>query len=613
MSTTASPSTPATEPAATPQRISGYPEIGDYAAIGDGRSLALVARDGSIDWLCLPRQDAPSVFAAIVDAARGGRFSLEPAVPYSVERRYVERTNVLQTDFRTGDGVVRVTDAFTLDLGRQVPWRELVRRVECLGEQGVPMRWRFEPRFDFGRQAAQFSRREDAHVARDGALALALQTWEAGEPSVADGAVDGSFTAGPGAPALLAMTATEGEPLPLPGREALERRLAATGEAWRAWVGRHSYDGRWRESVERSLLALRLLTDPQTGALLAAGTTSLPEVVGKSRNFDYRFGWVCDAAFAMDALMRFGMEQTGYSALTWLLEAEGRTHPRLNPVYHLDGSPLKGQHKLPLAGYRASQPVHVGNQAGSQRQLGSWGDFTDTVYLYATHGHLLSPEIGERLADCADLVSRIWRRDDAGLWEISDADYTTSKMSCWTVFDRVLALAEDGQVPQRHTARWREAREEIHRYVETRMWSPEKGSYVMKSGSDMLDCGTLLASRRGFCDPQGERINGTIDAIRSELGAGGPLLYRYSGMQDKEHAFLACSFWMVEALARAQRIDEAAETMDALVGLATDVGLYSEEMDASEQLMRGNFPQALTHLSLLNAAAIFEEASGGSR
>ncbi len=575
-----------------------YLRIGEYAAIGDGRTLALVGRDGTIDWMCLPELDAPSVFGALIDPRDGGRFVLQPAGAFEVQRSYVPGTNVLQTTFTTAEGAVRVTDALTLDAAVRSPWRELVRRVEGLGGR-VSMVWRLEPRPGFGTQEPDWTRSGDALVARAGGLQLGLQTWSAGQ----DGP-SGEFTLAEGETALLALTAVADHPLPLPGRAALERRLEETVSVWRAWCGRHTYEGPWRESVERSLLAIRLLTDGRSGAIAAAGTTSLPEVIGGQRNYDYRFGWVRDASFTLDALLSVGMEEVTHKAVTWLLGATRHTHPRIDPVYGLSGEVVRSQHQLSAPGYRWTPPVHVGNKAGSQLQLGGFGDLLETLYRYVEHGHVLGPELGERLADVADLTCRLWRCEDAGLWELSEtAHYGTSKLGCWTALHRVLDLVQRGQVPARHVDRWRSERDALAAFIDRSLWSEEKRSYLQKAGSQGLDCGMLLAARRGYADPAGERMAGTIEAIRRELAGPGPLLYRYSGMQDQENCFLACSFWMVEALALAGRRDEAAEMMDDLAALANDVGLYSEEMTPGTHELRGNFPQALTHLGLISAAS----------
>jgi GH15 family glucan-1,4-alpha-glucosidase len=583
-------------------RIDGYLPIGAYAAIGDSRSLALVGHDGTIDWLCLPALDSPSVFGALLDPGRGGQFLLQPEVAFTSERRYVERTNVLETVFHTDGGSVRITDALTIDNSQAAPWRELVRRIEGLAGS-VPMRWRLEPRFGYGQRPASFDRGHDTFVTRDGALQIAFRAWQAGDPEVSQGAVTGGFTTSEGGAGLLAMMAAEDATLPVPDRERLERRLRDTVDVWRSWVSRHTYEGPWTAAVERSLLAIRLLADARSGAITAAGTTSLPEVLDGQRNFDYRFGWTRDLCFTLDALLAVGMEELTQSSIDWLLSASEHTHPRVDPVYGLTGDVVRGQTQLPLAGYRHTTPVNLGNNAGSQLQLGGFGDLLETVHQYVAQGHLLAPQTGARLADMADLLTRIWRREDSGLWELGTrAQYGTSKLGSWVALDRLLRLARDGHVPARHPARWQRARDEIRAYIDADLFSEAKNSYRLKAGSDELDCGMLLAARRGFGDPAGARMNGTIDAIRDELAAGGPLLYRYTGMQEQENAFLACTFWMVEALALAGRHEEAAELMQDAVPLANDVGLYSEELEPGSGELRGNFPQALTHLSLISAA-----------
>lgn len=590
-------------------RTDGYLALEDYAVIGDGRSLALVGCDGSIDWLCLPDLDSPSVFGALLDPRRGGRFEICPSVPFTSSRRYLDRTNILETTFHTEHGEVRLLDAMTIDKSQPAPWRELVRSVEAVSGT-VPIRWVCEPRFGYGQRPARFQRHDITLLARDQRLQVGLSTWDAGEPRVCDGAVVGQLQLRSGQRATLALLATEDAPLPVPRRDALQRRLNDTEEVWRSWVSRHSYDGPWRGALERSLLAIRLLTDRRTGAIAAAGTTSLPEVIGGERNYDYRFGWVRDLCFTLDALIAVGMEQLTESAVTWLLAATRHTHPRVDPVYGLAGRVVRSQSQLPLPGYRHTGPVHVGNNAGSQLQLGGFGDLIETIATYVDTGHILPLSTGERLADVGDLLSRIWRNQDSGLWELGqEAHYGTSKLGCWIAFERLLHLVQHGQVPPRHLSLWKRERDEVRLFIERNLFGREKNSYLFKAGSEELDCGLLLAARRGFGGRS--QITGTIDAIWSELQAAGPLFYRYSGMQDEENAFLACSFWMVEAMAIAGRTDEAAAVMDAVVALANDVGLYSEEMEPGTHAMRGNFPQALTHLALISAAHTLERSGAG--
>ena len=587
------------------ERVDGYLPIERYAAIGDGRGFALVGSDGSIDWLCMPSIDSPTLLAGLLDSSRGGSFQLCPAVPFTSERRYLERTNVLETTFVTDEGRVRVTDAFTIDSAQEFPWRELVRRVESLSGT-VSLRWHLEPRFEYGQRGANFTRHRGALITRDRLLQVGLQTWGAGTPEIVGGSLRGDFALREGEQAVLAHQAAEGPLLAISTRAQVERRLQQTAAVWRSYLSRHAYRGPWREPLERSVLAIGLLADRRTGAIAAAGTSSLPEALGGERNYDYRFGWVRDLSFTLEALMGVGMEEIAHKSLTWLLDATSHTHPRISPVYALQGDVVRSQQKLALCGYRGTSPVHLGNGAGKQLQLGGFGDLIETACHYVRHGHLLAPWIGERIADNADLLTTLWRNADAGLWELGDyAQYATSKLSCWVAFDRVLELADRGQVPSRHVARWRAARDEVRGFIEGQLWSDRERSYVMRSDRDGLDCGFLLAARRGYLDPADPRLTGTIAAVQRELGAGGPLLYRYSGMRDQENAFLACSFWLVEALALGGRHDEGATIMDEMVALANDVGLFSEEMEPQTRAMRGNFPQALTHLALINAARAF--------
>jgi GH15 family glucan-1,4-alpha-glucosidase len=591
-------------------REQGSLPIAAYAAVGDGRTTALVASDGSVDWLCLPNLDSPSVFAALLDAERGGRFALEPTVPYETERRYVHDTNVLETTFRTADGVARVTDAMTLPRLGLGPQRELVRRVEGLAG-AVQFTWILEPRFAYGAASPRLGRRDGVAVADHGAEALGLRAWDAGEEEIDDRGVSGRFEAREGSRSLLVLGSAHQEPLVFPGRDEAERRLEGTTEFWRRWVGDRAYEGPWRDEVMRCALALKLLVFSPSGAIVAAPTTSLPETVGGERNWDYRFSWIRDAAFALESLLDINCPDEAHAFIWWLLHASQVTHPNLQVLYRVGGSPQVREESLPLAGYRGSTPVRVGNAAVEQLQLDIYGDLFETVRIYCGRGNEIDRDTGQRLAETADLVCRLWRRPDRGLWEVraEPADFTESKMMCWVALDSACRLAAGGHVPREHAARWRAEADAIREFVEARCFSEEKGSYVRTAGGDALDAGLLLASLRGYCEGDGERMRGTIDAIRMELGKG-PFVRRYledDGLAGEEGCFLACSFWLVEALVRAGRRDEGAELMEELLPLANDVGLYSEEIDPETRELLGNFPQGLTHLALVSAAGAYAE------
>jgi GH15 family glucan-1,4-alpha-glucosidase len=596
-----------------PVRRDGYLPIQDYAAIGDGRTVALVGLDGAVDWLCLPYLDSPSAFGALLDAERGGSFTLEPAEPYEASRRYAGETNVLETAFETGSGTVRVTDALTRPHPGLSPSRELVRRVEGLSGR-VALRWRAEPRFDYGRAKTGLGTRSGVPIATWGNDALSVSTWNAGEPGIDEGSIGAEFELEQGSRALIVLGADQQEPLVFPARDEVETRLDATEAFWKRWVNERTYDGPWRGEVIRSALALKLLIHSPSGAIAAAATTSLPETPGGERNWDYRYCWIRDASFVLDTVLELNCDAESHAFLWWILHASQLTHPKLQVLYTLDGSMHAPERDLPLAGYGGARPVRVGNEAAEQLQLDVYGDLFEAAWLYVREGRNdLDRDTGKRLAEIADLVSEIWREKDAGIWEVrSDREhFTHSKILCWVALDRACLLAGEGQVPAEGTERWRHAADEIRRFVEERCWSEQKQSYVRYVGSEELDAGLLLAPAVGFGREDGNgRLRSTVDAIRREL-AEEPFVYRYKSadaLEGEEGAFLACSFWLVGALATTGRIDEASALMEELVPLANDVGLYSEEIDQKTGDFLGNFPQGLTHLALIGAAVAIPRA-----
>ncbi len=594
-----------------PTRVDGYLPIRDYAAVGDRNTVALVGLDGSVDWLCLPSFDGPFVFGALVDSDRGGCFELAPVEPFEVSRRYLPGTNVLETTFHTAEGSVSVTDALALQRDGR-PVRELVRRVEGVGGE-VPMTWRVAPRFGHTHRPARIDRQADGLVAARDGDAVVVQTWDAGAPQISDGAVSGSFALGAGARALLAVNAisiSDGS-LPFAPRADLEDRLDQTVRQWQEWSATSPYDGPWPEAVSRSGLVLKMLVDAPNGAIVAAPTTGLPESMGGSRNWDYRFSWLRDSSFAVDALMRLGDEAEAARFIDWVMAASAEHHPRLHPFYRLDGGSSIGQESLDVAGYRGSRPVLAGNGAVDQRQLGNYGDLLQAATLYADRGFDFDQDTAARLAGIADYVCEAWVERDSGIWELgTQRHYTSSKMQCWIALDRAVKLAGQDKIPGGNAHRWREAAGHIRDFVEERCWSEKLGAYARSADGEELDAGVLVGVFMDYEPSDRQRFHRTVDRLRERLGAG-PLLYRYTGMSDTEGTFLACAFWMVHALVRLERLDEAQALMDELVGLGNDVGLYSEEMAADSREMLGNFPQALTHLALINAAVTYAEARQG--
>jgi GH15 family glucan-1,4-alpha-glucosidase len=593
-----------------PERQAGYAPIADYGVIGDGRTVALVALDGSIDWLCLPDIDSPSAFGALLDPERGGTFRLSPSVAFSAERRYLPDTNLLETTFHTPAGTVRVTDCLNLPLRGLPPIRELARRIEGL-DGSVPMEWMATPSFNFGERAPRLAWRGPIPVASRGALALGFCSWSTGDPSIEGGKVGARFRVHAGEESLLALPVADGEPLVLPTRDEVISRMRESASHWRQWAADRVYTGPWRDSVVRSALALKLLIHAPSGAIAAAATTSLPEAIGGARNWDYRFSWIRDASATLDALHHLGCPREADAFFWWLMHASHLTHPKLRVLYGLNGGSPQKERELELAGYRGSRPARAGNGAVDQDQLDINGHVLQTAWLYAEAGGRLDRDTAGRLAAIADFVCRRWRQPDSGIWEVRSAprQFTESKMMCWIALDRAQRLAERGAIPADSSSRWRSEAAALRSFVAERCWSEDLGAYSRAAELDEADASLLLPAMLGYGEPgERERLRRTTERIRERLGVG-PLLYRYrgeDGLDPGEGTFTTCSFWLVDALARLGHRDEAAELMEELLGRSNDLGLYAEEIDPESGEFLGNFPQALVHLGLINAAATLE-------
>ena len=593
------------------KRRDGFAPIESYAALGDGSTIALVASDGAIDFLSLPYMHSPTALGALLDPERGGSFVLRPSHRYEVSRRYVGRSNVLETTYTTKGGVVRVTEALDLHGGGQLPWRELARHVEGLSGD-VEMEWSLEVRPDWGQAGVRVSERRGVPLFEGGGLEVAIHSWDAGTPQLGDGFVRGAFTVRGGESALLALIGTYDQPIPGPRRGEVDRRLTDTVRVWHTWLENWEYEGPWEEHLARSALALKLLVHEPNGSIVAAATTSLPERIGGDKNYDYRYMWVRDTAFTIDALMRLGLPEQVHESFCCLLRAVRTTVPDLRPFYSVEGHSAHRGEEVPLHGYRGSQPVRYGNAAASQVQLGSWGDLVETVDLYLEAGNALDAGTARMIEEFVDRLTVIWSDDDSGIWELDvHRSYTASNLAAWTALDRSVRLARDGHLPDRHVERWHQERDRARAYVEERCWSDELGAYVEYAGGGTLDAAVLRGARMGWDRVAPERLRSTVDTIRARLDAGGGLLWRRTDNVGREGAFLACSFWLVEALARRGDIDDAGMLFEQLLGYENDVGLLAEEIDPSTGAHGGNFPQGLSHLSLINAATAIQRARAG--
>jgi GH15 family glucan-1,4-alpha-glucosidase len=404
---------------------------------------------------------------------------------------------------------------------------------------------------------------------------------------------------------VLAILAAEEEPLFLPSLVSIDKRVDDTKDNWRRWTSLIRSSGQWHTSVTRSALVLKTLLAEYTGAIAAAATTSLPENIGGDKNWDYRFAWVRDSSYAIDALINLGLGEEVHNAVAWLLRAIKANGPELHVFYTLTGELSLEEVTLPVPGYRGSQPVRSGNDASGQLQLGNYGDVMDAIYLYLKEGNVLDVTSRQVICELARQCADRWREPDSGIWELDEIrHYTISKIGCWVAMDRLVELFEMGHLPGGDVARWRSERQAIRDFIEQRCWSDSKGAYSFYADTDDLDASVLLSARTGF--DVGERLASTVEAVNRELGRG-PLLYRYSGAEQTEGAFVACTFWMIEALAALDQRSRAIEWMNDAVALANDVGIFSEQIDAETRTFLGNTPQALSHLALINAAHALEE------
>jgi GH15 family glucan-1,4-alpha-glucosidase len=608
-----------------------YQPIENYGIIGNMHSVALVGMNGSIDWLCLPRFDSPSIFGAILDRRKGGHFCVAPCARANAvthKQFYWPETNVLVTRFVSADGVGEIVDYMPVGLAPSEPgYHWLIRRVHMV-RGAMTFDVACNPAFNYGRDQHETLLKDYGASFLTPEISLELATPLPLEQT--DGGVAAEFTLHEGDISWFVLREITDEIVcnePVnPERE--EALFHHTIHYWRSWISKCTYTGRWREMVYRSALVLKLLTYEPTGAIVAAPTTSLPEGVGGERNWDYRYTWIRDAAFTLYGLMRIGLTEEAAAFMNWI---EARTHEpnpdgSLQLMYGIDGRHNLHEETLDhLEGYMGSRPVRIGNGAYDQLQLDIYGELLDSVYLYNKYGIAISYDLWCQLRKLVDWVCDNWNQPDEGIWEVRGGKqhFVYSKLMCWVALDRGLRLADKRSFPAPRD-RWLRVRDEIYEEIMARGWSEELQAFVQAYDGDTLDASNLLMPLVFFLSPGDPRMLKTLAAIFRPPSKGGLMsggqIYRYDvtktddGLSGEEGTFNMCTFWMVEAMTRAGYaapawLEEARLVFEQMLGYSNHLGLYAEETGSSGEAL-GNFPQAFTHLALISAAFNLDRALG---
>ena len=595
-----------------------YAAIEDHGMIGDLQTAALVTNDGTIDWLCAPRFDSPSIFGALLDRRRGGHFRIAPdGTRFVAKQLYLPGTPILITRFLSPDGVGEVIDFMPIAGDEATDRHRLVRMIRVVRGQ---MRFRFDcqPRFDYGREAHETEVSPDGALFRSSKLTVTVSAARGNGRLLSD---EGVHRDGNGVQAFATLaagdvggvvlqTAPDGPPRAVPPNEVLVM-FEQTRDFWRGWIGRSRYRGRWREAVERSAMTLKLLTYAPTGALVAAPTAGLPEQLGGERNWDYRYTWVRDGSFSVHALLSLGYVREAQAFLQWLkgrIQQAGERNEPLQIMYRVDGSSDLDEEILThLEGYQGSAPVRVGNAAGGQLQLDIYGEALDCVHRADENGVQMSHDGWRHTGDLVDWLCTHWDQPEDGIWETRGGrqHFTYGRLMSWVAFDRAIRLARRRGRPA-DLVRWTTMRDAVYRQLMDRGFDPKREAFTQHYGTHVLDAALLYMPLVGFIAPSDPLWQSTLRAMDTEL-VSDSLVYRYDpsaspdGLRGSEGTFTMCSFWYVDALARSGRLDDARLTFEKMLTYSNPVGLYSEEIaPTGEQL--GNFPQAFSHLALISAA-----------
>lgn len=599
----------------------GYQPIEDYGVIGDLNTVALVGLNGSIDYMCFPDLDSPSVFAALLDKEKGGSFCIHPILKgYRNKQMYFPDTNVLLTRFLSSEGVAEITDY--MPVAESCEDHSLVRRVTCIRGK-IRFRLKCCPRFNYARSEHETEARDKEVIFRskgeDGTV-LKLKSTFPLQLKKEDVVMDFTLKAGEQADFVLEDLHNE-ESSKVTVKEFVENTLFATMNYWKDWVSKSTYKGRWMDMVNRSALVLKLLTSGKYGSVAAAPTFGLPEGIGGERNWDYRYTWIRDASFTMYALLSLGYSKEAARFLTWIEKKcqDIGSAGYLGLMYKMDGSHELEESILPhLEGYRKSYPVRIGNGAHDQLQLDIYGELMDAVYLFNKYGEPISFDLWNSLVDQVNWLCENWHQPDEGIWEVRGGQrhFLYSRMMCWVAVDRGIRLGEMRPFP--YPEHWRKVRDTIYFSVFDDFWHEEKQCFVQSKGSNIVDGATLLMPLIRFIGARDPRWLSTLKVIEEEL-VSDSLVYRYrpetaapDGLQGEEGTFSMCTFWYVECLSRAGEIEKARFYFEKMLGYANHLGLYAEQLGFEGEHL-GNFPQAFTHLGLISAAINLEEQLNDQR
>ncbi|MFT4111446.1 glycoside hydrolase family 15 protein [Silvibacterium sp.] len=600
-----------------------FQPIQNYGVIGNMRSIALVSIEGSIDFLCFPNFDSPSVFAGLLDPDKGGHLKLAPCMPdMRIKQMYLPDTNILLTRFLSEDGVVELTDFMPVveDPTKSHYGHHIIRMLRVV-KGDVPFEMHCAPRFNYARSSHTANRNQDAVCFVPEGEQQPSMALHATFPIEIDGNdTVAKFTLKAGETAMLAFGEVDKEEksdyAELDKANIVEH-FEETARYWREWISRSNYKGRWREMVNRSALTLKLMCSQEYGSLIAAATFGLPERVGGERNWDYRYTWLRDSAFSLYAFMRLGFVEEASEFTRWLRQRvhEDAEHGPLQVMYRPDGNQEIDEEILEnLRGYRDSRPVRIGNAAYQQLQLDIYGELLDAVYLANKYGDAITYDGWKGIKRTMDWLEKNWRRPDEGIWEVRGGakEFLHSRLMCWVAFDRMIRLAEKRSLAAPFE-RWLKVRDEIYESIFEEFWSENLQSFVQYKGAETVDASVLLMPLMRFISPADPRWLSTLKAIEERLTEDA-LVYRYNNLSDNvdglsgsEGSFTACSFWFVEALARSHQVDKARLLLEKMLGYANHLGLYAEQLGSSGEHL-GNFPQAFTHLALISAATYLDKA-----